>query len=165
MRAPSTGGSLSANRTVHWDESMIRSGAIPPEFSIGTLSARSGIKIETIRYYERIGVMPKPPRSAAGFRRYTGEHLKRLMFIRRGRELDLSLEALRGVLRLVDGHAHTCAEGRALALEHLDDIRGKIADLKRLEQAMTEIAARCTGKPVPDCALVDELFSASSDSS
>ncbi len=139
---------------------MTRSGASPSEFSIGALAGRSGVKIETIRYYERIGVMPKPPRSAAGYRRYTGEHLKRLVFIRRGRELDFRLDILRGLLRLVDGHAHTCAAGRSLALEHLDEIRGKIADLKRLERAMAEIAARCTGKPIPDCALVDALFSA-----
>ncbi len=138
---------------------MTRSGASPSEFSIGALAGRSGVKIETIRYYERIGVMPKPPRSAAGYRRYTGEHLKRLIFIRRGRELEFRLDILRGLLRLVDDHAHTCAEGRALALEHLDDIRGKIADLKRLESAMAEIAARCTGKAIPDCALVDALFS------
>ncbi|MDE2449122.1 MAG: helix-turn-helix domain-containing protein [Gammaproteobacteria bacterium] len=130
------------------------------EFSIGTLAALSGIKIETIRYYERIGVMPRPPRSAAGYRRYTEEHLKRLIFIRRGRELAFSLEALRDLLRLVDGHAYTCAEGRALALEHIDEIRSKIADLTRLEHAMSEIAARCSGEPVPDCALVDALFSA-----
>jgi MerR family transcriptional regulator, mercuric resistance operon regulatory protein len=133
---------------------------VPSEFSIGTLAAMSGVKIETIRYYERIGVMSKPPRSAAGYRRYTGEHLKRLIFIRRGRELAFSLDVLSGLLRLVDGHAHTCAEGRTLAIEHLGDIRGKIADLRRLERAMADIAARCTGKPVPDCALVDALFSA-----
>ena len=144
---------------------MTRSGATPSEFSIGALAARSGIKIETLRYYERIGLMPKPPRSAAGYRRYTGEHLRRIIFIRRGRELDFSLEVLRGLLRLVDGHAHTCTEGRALALEHLEDIRGKIADLKRLEGAMAEIVARCTGKPTPDCALFDTLFSAPTDSS
>lgn len=139
---------------------MASSGAMPREFSIGTLAAMSGIQIETIRYYERIGVMPEPARSAAGYRRYTGDHLKRLCFIRRGRELAFTLEVLRGLLRLVDGHTYTCAEGRALALEHRDDIRSKIADLKRLERAMSEIAARCTGKSVPDCALVDALFSA-----
>lgn len=124
------------------------------------LAAMSGINIETIRYYERIGLMPKPPRSAAGYRLYTDEHLKRLRFIRRGRELDFSLEVLRGLLRLLDARTCTCAEGRTLALEHLDDIRGKIADLKRLERAMSEIAARCTGEAIPDCALIDALFSA-----
>jgi MerR family mercuric resistance operon transcriptional regulator len=142
---------------------MSKSGASPSELSIGALAGRSGVKIETIRYYERIGVMPKPPRSAAGYRRYTSEHLKRLIFIRRGRELDFRLDILRGLLRLVDGHAHTCAEGRSLALAHLDEIRAKIADLKRLERAMAEIAARCTGKPIPDCALVEALFSAATD--
>lgn len=120
----------------------------------------SGTKVETIRYYERVGVMPKPPRSAAGYRRYTREHLKRLVFIRRGRELAFGLEVLHRLLRLLDGHAHTCAEGRALALEHLADIRGKIADLKRLERAMADIAERCTGEAVPDCALVEALLSA-----
>ena len=139
---------------------MIRSGAVSSAFSIGALAGMCGINIETIRYYERIGVMPRPPRSAAGYRRYSGEHLKRLIFIRRGRELAFSLEVLRKLLLLVDGHAHTCAEGRALALEHLEDIRGKIADLKRLERAMADIAERCTGEAVPDCALVDALSSA-----
>ena len=160
LRPWSAAGSLHGNPNAYRGESMATSGAMPPEFSIGTLAAMSGIKIETVRYYERIGLMPKPLRSAAGYRRYTGEHLKRLIFIRRGRELAFSLEVLRDLLRLVDGHAHTCAEGRALALEHLDDIRGKIADLKRLECAMAEIASRCSGKPVPDCALVDALFGA-----
>ena len=160
MHTSPAAGSLLAKLGARRREPMNRSTAMHSEFSIGTLAAMSGINVETIRYYERIGVMPRPPRSAAGYRRYTGEHLKRLIFIRRGRELAFSLEALRDLLRLVDGHAYTCAEGRALALEHLDEIRSKIADLKRMEQAMIGIAARCSGKPVPDCALVDALFSA-----
>ncbi|MGH8220056.1 MAG: MerR family transcriptional regulator [Steroidobacteraceae bacterium] len=122
------------------------------------LAAQSGVKIETIRYYEKIGIMPEPARSASGYRRYTVEHLKRLAFIRRGRELAFSLEVLRGLLQLVDGHGCTCAEGRALALGHVADIRRRIADLKRLEQAMTDIASRCSGKRVLDCALIDALF-------
>lgn len=127
-------------------------------YSIGRLAAQSGVKVETIRYYERVGIMPRPARSASGYRHYTDEDFKRLTFIRRGRELAFSLEALRDLLSLVNSRAYTCAEGRDLALEHLADIRGKIADLKRLERAMAEIAARCSGKRVPDCPLIDILF-------
>ena len=80
------------------------------EFSIGVLSERSGVHIETIRYYEKIGVMPKPARSAAGYRVYGNDHTRRLHFVRRGRELGFSLDELRGLLRLVDGHSYTCRE-------------------------------------------------------
>ena len=127
---------------------------------IGALAKRSAVNIETIRYYEKIGIMPKPQRSAGGYRMYSPEHLKRLTFIRRGRELGFALDELRTLLRLVDGHAYTCAEVRALTLEHVDDIRRKIADLKRLERVMTDIASRCSGKRTPDCPIVDALFRA-----
>jgi MerR family mercuric resistance operon transcriptional regulator len=130
------------------------------EFSIGALARESAVNIETIRYYERIGVMPRAPRSAAGYRQYTADHLKRLTFIRRGRELGFRLEELRNLLHLVDGHSYTCAEVRSLTLEHVADIRRKIADLKVLERAMTSIAAECSGKNVPDCSIIDALFRA-----
>ena len=73
--------------------------------SIGALSKQSGVNIETVRYYEKIGIMPAPARSAGGYRVYTSEHLKRLGFVRRGRQLGFSLDELRGLLRMVDGHA------------------------------------------------------------
>ena len=126
--------------------------------SIGALARSSGVKIETIRYYEKIGIMPRTARSTGGYRLYTDDHFKRLTFIRRGRELGFSLEELRDLLRLVDGHTYTCAEVRALTLNHVADIRHKIADLKRLERVMTDIASRCSGKRVPDCPIVDALF-------
>ncbi len=128
------------------------------DFSIGALSERSGVNIETIRYYERIGVMPAPARSAGGYRIYGAEHAKRLQFVRRGRELGFSLDELRNLLRLVDGHAFTCAEVNALTVEHLRDIRQKIADLRRLERAMSEMAAQCKGDQVPECPIIDALF-------
>lgn len=130
-------------------------------FTIGALAKESAVNIETIRYYERIGVMPHPVRSPGGYRLYAPEHLKRLTFIRRGRELGFRLEELRELLRLVDGHRYTCAQVRALTLEHVADIRRKIADLKVLERAMTAVAARCSGSKVPDCPIIDALFEAS----
>jgi MerR family mercuric resistance operon transcriptional regulator len=126
--------------------------------TIGELSGQSGVNIETIRYYERIGVMPKPARSAGGYRLYRSEHVRRLGFIRRGRELGFALDALRLLLELVDGHAYTCAEVHAMTAEHLAAIRGKIADLKRLEKVMSGMAAQCRRDRMPDCPVIDALF-------
>jgi MerR family transcriptional regulator, mercuric resistance operon regulatory protein len=128
--------------------------------SIGKLSKQSGVNIETIRYYEKIGVMPAPGRSAGGFRIYEPDHLKRLSFVRRSRQLGFSLDEIRNLLRLVDGHGHTCAEVHALMLSHLAEIRRKIRDLRRLQRAMAEMAARCSGESVPECPIVDALFDA-----
>lgn len=128
------------------------------EFSIGILSERSGVNVETIRYYEKIGVMPIPARSAAGYRIYDLDHLRRLHFVRRGRELGFSLDELRGLLHLVDGHSYTCGEVHELAIRHLADIRQKIRDLRRLEKVMSGMAAQCTRNKVPDCPIVDALF-------
>jgi MerR family mercuric resistance operon transcriptional regulator len=128
------------------------------EFPIGTLARESEVNIETIRYYEKIGVMPKPRRSSGGHRLYTLDHLSRLTFIRRGRELGFTLDELRDLLQLVDGHAYTCAEVRALTLDHVTGIRRKIADLKRLERVMTGISSRCSGKRIPECPIIDALF-------
>ena len=128
--------------------------------SIGKLSKQSGVNIETIRYYEKIGVMPAPGRSAGGFRIYGPDHIKRLGFVRRSRQLGFSLDEIRNLLRLVDGHGHTCAEVHALMLSHLAEIRRKIRDLRRLQRAMAEMAARCSGESVPECPIVDALFDA-----
>jgi MerR family mercuric resistance operon transcriptional regulator len=135
--------------------------AAKAEFPIGALARESAVNIETIRYYEKIGVMPKAPRSAGGYRLYAPEHLKRLTFIRRGRELGFSLDELRDLLHLVDGHAYSCAEVRALTLDHVAGIRQKIADLKRLERVMTLVASQCSGRKIPDCPVIDALFQAS----
>jgi MerR family mercuric resistance operon transcriptional regulator len=126
--------------------------------SIGALSKQSGVNIETIRYYEKIGVMPAPARSTGGYRMYAPDHLKRLGFVRRGRQLGFSLDELRGLLHLVDGHAYTCAEVHALTLQHLTEVRRKIADLRRLERVMSNMAAQCTEDLVPECPVIDALF-------
>lgn len=126
--------------------------------SIGELSARTGCNVETIRYYERIALLPAPPRTAGGHRAYGEDHHKRLNFIRRSRELGFTLQQVRDMLRLVDGGAYTCGEVRALTLEHLHEVRGKIADLQRLERDLAAMAAECEGGAVPDCPVIDTLF-------
>lgn len=128
-------------------------------FSIGQLARRAGTNLETVRYYERIGLMPAPPRTAGGHRVYDREHLKRLGFIRRSRELGFTLGEIRDLLGLVDGGDYTCAEVRDLTLSHLDSVRGKLADLHRLERSLEEMAAQCTGDTVPDCPVVEILWS------
>jgi MerR family mercuric resistance operon transcriptional regulator len=130
--------------------------------SIGKLAEQSGVNIETIRYYEKVGVMPAPDRTAGGYRVYGPSHAKRLSFVRRGRELGFSLDELRGLLRLVDGHNYTCAEVRALTLDHVAEIRRKIRDLRRLERVMANMAARCVGSRVPECPIIDALFESKS---
>ena len=127
-------------------------------FTIGTLSERSGVNIETIRYYEKIGVMPSPARSAGGYRVYTEDHFRRLHFVRRGRELGFSLDELRALLRLVHRQTYTCLEVHTITTEHLADIRRKIADLRRLERVMSDITAKCSGGNIPDCPIIDALF-------
>ena len=126
-------------------------------FPIGALSARTGVNIETIRYYERIGVMPAPPRTEGRQRVYDEDHVKRLTFIRRGRELGFTLDQIRDLLGLVRGRDLTCAEVKAMTAEHVAEIRGKVNDLRRLERVLNELAARCHGKEVPDCPLVEAL--------
>src|SRR5260221_12087181 len=102
--------------------------------------------------------MPAPARSAGGYRIYGPDHLNRLSFVRRGRELGFSLEELRGLLRLVDGHAYTCAEVQMLTVKHLAAVRRKIADLRRLKRVMTDISAHGTGNRILDCTNIDALF-------
>jgi MerR family mercuric resistance operon transcriptional regulator len=126
-------------------------------YSIGAMSAATGVNIETIRYYERIGLMPKPPRSEGGHRVYGATHLKRLAFIRRGRELGFSLDEVRDLLGLARGHGLTCAEVKAMTEQHVMEIRRKVRDLKRLERVLGDLAAQCHGKEVPDCPILEVL--------
>ena len=124
----------------------------------GAVSAQAGVNIETVRYYERIGLLPAPPRSEGGHRIYSEELLRRLIFIRRSRELGFTIEEVRGLLALVDGGDYTCAEVKALTLDHLGEVRRKLADLERMEAVLDDMAARCDGGQVPDCPVIDALF-------
>ncbi len=130
----------------------------PARLTIGTLSARTGGHIETIRYYERIGLMPLAARSDGGHRLYGEEHVKRLGFIRRSRELGFTLEQIRTLLRLVDGRRYTCAQVKRITMEHLDEIRRKVVDLRTIERVLKDMAAQCDGGAVPRCAVIDALF-------
>jgi len=127
---------------------------------IGALSKRTGCNIETIRYYERIGLMPPATRSGGGHRLYGEAQSRRLGFIRRTRELGFTLDQVRTLLALVDGGRFTCAQVRRLTLHHLDEVRRKVADLRKIERVLAGMAARCDGGTVPECPVIDALFGA-----
>ena len=126
--------------------------------TIGVLSKQTGCHIETIRYYERIGILSKPPRTEGGYRMYEREQIKRLMFVRRSRELGFSLEEIRTLLKLVDGKRYTCEEVKAVTDRHVEDVRKKISDLRRLQKTLSTISSECEGGLVPDCPIIDALF-------
>ncbi len=126
--------------------------------TIGTLSKLTGCNIETIRYYERIGLLPAPPRTEGGHRMYEEAHARRLTFIRRSRELGFTIQEVRELLELVDGKRYTCDEVQALTLDHLADVKQKMADLRRLERVLKNMAAQCSGGKLPECPIIDALF-------
>jgi MerR family mercuric resistance operon transcriptional regulator len=128
--------------------------------SIGAVSKRSGVHIETIRYYERIGLTPPPPRTAGGSRVYDAALLRRLSFIRRCRDVGFSLDEIRALLEMTDRRDFTCAEIHAMTLTHLGAVRERIADLQRLEGALAGMAARCDRGETPECPILDALMEA-----
>ncbi len=126
-------------------------------FTRGDLARATGCNIETIRYYEKTGLLPDPPRTDAGYRIYSAAHATRLRFILRARELGFSMEDIRGLMGLEDGTAPTCAEVKERTERHLADVRAKIADLRRIENVLSATAARCSGEDVPDCPILQTL--------
>ena|SRR4030081_2359107 len=124
---------------------------------IGELSKRSGVNIETIRYYERVKMLAPPPRTASGRRVYDETDLRILAFICRSRELGFSLDEIRALLRLGGPEKASCREVREIAAHHLQDIRAKLGDLKKLERLLSKTVARCSGKTAPDCPVLDIL--------
>jgi MerR family mercuric resistance operon transcriptional regulator len=124
---------------------------------IGQLSRLSGVNIETIRYYERIAMLPPPPRTSSGRRVYEATHLRILAFIRRSRELGFSLDEIRALIRLGGPAKGSCREVREIAARHLEDIRAKLSDLRKLERLLASTIAGCSGRSAPDCPVLDIL--------
>jgi MerR family transcriptional regulator, mercuric resistance operon regulatory protein len=128
-----------------------------PRLTIGALSEHTEVNVETIRYYERIGILPEPPRSAGGHRLYANEHKQRLVFIRRSRALGFSLRQVRVLLGLSNGRRMTCAKVKSMTEQHIADIRRRVKDLKRLERVLRDMAAQCQGEERLDCPILDAL--------
>jgi MerR family mercuric resistance operon transcriptional regulator len=126
-------------------------------FSIGVLSARSKVNIETIRYYERVGLLRKPNRTAGGYRLYRSADIDRLRFIRRARDLGFTLADVHRLLDLADQKSRSCRRVAEIAVQHLVDVRAKLSDLKRMEGVLSGLVDSCSEGTMPDCPLLETL--------
>ncbi len=124
----------------------------------GALAHAAGCNLETVRYYERIGLMPEPRRGLNGYRRYADEDLRRLRFIRRARALGFGVEDVRNLLSLSEDAPRTCGQVHALTLEHLAQVRRKIADLEALAKVLGATAILCEDGETPVCPVIEALL-------
>lgn len=127
----------------------------------GKLAQRTGCNIETVRYYEKVGLIPEPARSEAGYRLYTEEHEKRLRFILRAKELGFTPGSIRNLLTISDaGDEYTRAEVKTLTETHIEDISDKIRDLQKLKKQLNQISSFCDGstKSAKSCPIMINLF-------
>lgn len=126
-------------------------------YSRGQLAQSTGVKGETIRYYESRGLLAPPGRSAGGHRLYTEDHAARLKFIRRARELGFSLREITGLISLADAGERSCDEVRETTVAHLTDVREKIRDLRRMERTLKELVRQCDDNSSPACPIITAL--------
>ena len=129
-------------------------------FGVGDLARAGQCKVETVRYYEKIGLMPTPLRTEGGHRVYHQPELKRLIFIRRSRALGFSVAQVGELLPFVDEPNHTCGEVKALTLAQSEEVQRKIDDLQRLHKALLEMADKCKGESysLEQCPIIDALY-------
>jgi len=126
--------------------------------TIGRLARQAGVKVSTVRVYERHGLLPEPPRSDSGYREYQPTDLDRLVFIRRAKELGFTLAEVRELLALFDDPDTGCAEVRAQAEEKLADIQARLRDLRRIQRSLTDLTRACTGEgPTSGCPIFQAL--------
>ncbi len=130
---------------------------MPDSYSIGALAEATDTKVETVRYYERIGLLPEPGRTAGNYRAYTGDHLARLSFIRRARDLGFSLDQVRALLGLADHTDSDCCGVDAMARDHVADIDRKISDLKALRRELNDLLGQCQRGTIAHCRIIGAL--------
>jgi|TARA_B100001540_G_C15774077_1_gene627798 Cu(I)-responsive transcriptional regulator len=124
---------------------------------IGQLARQTGTKVETIRFYEKNGLLPAPSRTDGNYRAYEPGHLSRLSFIRRARELGFSLDRIREFLKLADDRSQSCAAVDAIAREHRKEVERKIEDLTALKSELDRMIDQCGCGLVADCRIIESL--------
>lgn len=124
---------------------------------IGELARATATKVETIRYYEQTGLLPPPTRTQGNYRSYAAEHLARLSFIRRARDLGFGIERVRALLDLSDDRTRDCATVDRIATEHLREVDRKIADLTALRRELAASIVSCKGGTVAQCRILEAL--------
>ena len=125
--------------------------------NIGELARVTGTNVETIRYYERIGLLPAPPRTAGNYRVYSAAHVGRLSFTRRARDLGFSIEQIRALLDLSDQRNRPCEAVDMIAREHLADVERKLSDLKALRRELSALIGQCRHGTVAECRIIEAL--------
>lgn len=125
--------------------------------AIGTLAQLTGTKVETIRFYEKSGLLPAPPRTDGNYRSYELTHLNRLSFIRRARDLGFSLDQVRALLSLSDDRNRSCEAVDAITKQHLLEVEKKIADLKALQSELDRMLKQCSCGTVAECRIIESL--------
>ncbi len=130
----------------------------PTPITIGTLAERSSVGVETIRFYERQGLLPKPARTVSGYRSYPEDAVERVRFIRRAKELGFTLEEIGELLALKVSHGKSCESVRQRALDKVTDIDKKMRDLRKMRRALDALVQRCSGhEGIDDCTILDAL--------
>ncbi len=124
---------------------------------IGDAARRSGVPAKTIRYYESIGLIPEPNRTAAGYRDYDEPALKRLQFVQRARSLGFSVKDVGNLLALYADKDRASAEVKALARQNVARVEAKIAELRAMSRTLKELVEKCHGDERPDCPILDDL--------
>jgi Cu(I)-responsive transcriptional regulator len=125
--------------------------------TIGELARLTGTKVETVRYYERIGLLAAPARTAGNYRTYRPEDLNRLSFIRRSRDLGFSLDQVQALLDLSDDRNRPCEAVDTIAREHLSEVDHKIKDLQALRRELSSMIDQCRCGTVADCRIIEAL--------
>lgn len=125
--------------------------------TIGQLAKATGTKVETIRFYEKVGLLPEPERTSANYRAYTRQHLERLSFIRKARDLGFSLDQVRALMALSDDKDRSCVAVDDIARDHLQEVERKIADLESLRVELKNIIQQCDCGTVADCRIIESL--------
>lgn len=124
---------------------------------IGELASATATKVETVRYYEKIGLLPPPARTSANYRAYGTEHLARLSFIRRARDLGFTLEAVRELLALSDDRGKPCGAVDAIASGHHAEVERKIIDLIAMRDELQRVIGSCRHGTVGNCKIIETL--------
>jgi MerR family mercuric resistance operon transcriptional regulator len=128
------------------------------KMTISQLARKAGINLETIRYYERRGLIPKPPRNASGHRQYSQEDIARTKFIKRTQALGFSLREILEILSLRMEPGKTCGDMKARVEAKIEDVGQKIDDLRQMREALLKLVSKCTGKgPIGDCPILEIL--------
>lgn len=127
------------------------------DMTIGRIAKATGCKVPTIRYYEKIGLLPKPVRTEGNQRRYGAQHVTRLGFIRHGRELGFPLEAIRDLLEMADDPERSCDRANEIAGRHLAEVERRIESLTALKGELERMIDQCAGGLIRDCRVIEVL--------